>query len=147
MIASKNLLGFKKLVGLTLHITGLPDNERSPALDKLLEIIAWQNVKIEELENLILIHDTKIIKPDNIPEGSKFKKYTDIVVQDLIIEVNNICYRLAQYETPNGQYITGQLPEGIRDNHWGKDLQSFILYQYHHQHVTQPIGTVTRFKY
>jgi hypothetical protein len=95
------------------------------------------------------IQNTKIIKPDNIPEGSKFKGYTDIVVQDLIIEINNTCYRLAQYETPNGQYITGQLPEGIRDNHWGKTQQSFIIYQYHHQHVTQPLllEHTTRFEY
>jgi hypothetical protein len=35
--------------------------------------------------------------------------------------------------------VAGQLPAGIRDKHWGQGLQSFILYQYHHQHVTQPL--------
>ncbi len=71
------------------------------------------------------IHHTQIIKPDNIPKDSKFKGYKDVVVQDIIIQTNNTCYRLAQYETPNGQYITGQLPEGIRDNHWGKNITKF----------------------
>lgn len=164
----------------------ISDKEHSPLVDQLLEMVAWQNMKIEELENQILklkgettkpkikpskmdeetdiaddeeeetdstkkkgpkrkktgglpIQNTKIIKPDNIPEGSKFKKYVDVVVQDLSIELNNTCYRLAQYKTLDGQYITATLPDGIRDNHWGKDLQSFILYQYHHQHVTQPL--------
>jgi hypothetical protein len=35
--------------------------------------------------------------------------------------------------------VAGKLPAGIRDSHWGKELHSFILYQYHHQHVTQPL--------
>ncbi len=61
-----------------------------------------------------------------------------MVVQDIVIHAHNIRYRLAQYQTKEGKYITAQLPEGIR-NHWGSTLQSFILYQYHHQHVTQPL--------
>jgi hypothetical protein len=53
-----------------------------------------------------------------------------------VIEVHNTCYRLAQQETAEGPYVTGTLA-GICDNHGGKELHSFILYQYHHQHVTQ----------
>jgi hypothetical protein len=30
------------------------------------------------------------------------------------------------------------LPKGIT-GHWGSTLRSYILYQYHHQHVTQPL--------
>ncbi len=85
------------------------------------------------------IHRTEIIEPDIVPTGSIFKGYREIVVQDLVIQIHNTCYRLAQYETADGSYVTGKLPPGIRDNHWGIDLNSFILYQYHHQHVTQPL--------
>ena len=60
-------------------------------------------------------------------------------MQDLVIQLHNTRYRLAQYETADGSYVTGQLPAGIRDGHWGQDLHSFILHQYHHQHVTQPL--------
>jgi len=84
------------------------------------------------------IHEEKIIELDDIPEGSHAKGYQDVVVQDIVIHAHNIRYRLAQYQTKEGKYITAQLPEGIR-NHWGSTLQSFILYQYHHQHVTQPL--------
>ena len=123
------------------------DGERSPLVDGLLEIIAWQQKQLEELEQQILklngetskpkikpstldketdgdghkepqdkkgdqgkkkgpkrkkteqlpIHKTEIIEPDVIPEGSTFKGYRDVVVQDLVIEVHNTCYRLAQY--------------------------------------------------
>ena len=165
------------------------DSERSPLVDALLEMLAWQQKRIEELEQQILklkgettkpkikpstmdketdtddnkgnqdesgdkgktkgpkrkktehlpIHKTQIIEPDVVPEGSTFKGYRDVVVQDLVIQVHNTCYRLAQYETAEGRYVAGKLPAGIRDSHWGKELQSFILYQYHHQHVTQPL--------
>ena len=74
-----------------------------------------------------------------MPEGSTFKGYRDVVVQDLVIKSHNTCYRLAQYETADGHYVTGKLPAGIRDGHWGKELNSLILYQYHQQHVTQPL--------
>jgi hypothetical protein len=30
-------------------------------------------------------------------------------------------------------------PEGFNSCHFGNDLISFILYQYHHQQVTQPL--------
>jgi hypothetical protein len=35
--------------------------------------------------------------------------------------------------------VSGQLPDGLNGCHFGNDLISFILYQYHHQHVTQPL--------
>jgi len=84
------------------------------------------------------IHKEKIIELDNIPDGARSKGYQDIVVQDIVIQAHNIRYRLAQYQTKDGKYITAKLPKDIR-NHWGSMLQSFILYQYHHQHVTQPL--------
>jgi hypothetical protein len=170
----------------------MPDvgtRERSPLVDALLEMVAWQQQRIEELEQQILklkgettkpkikpstmdketdpddtqddqtgddehkkkkgpkrrktaqlpIHKTEIREPDIVPEGSTFKGYRDVVVQDLVIQLHNTCYRLAQYETVDGHYVAGKLPPGIRDGHWGETLNSFILYQYHQQHVTQPL--------
>ena len=120
------------------------DRDRSPLVDALLEIIAWQQKKMEELEQQILklkgettkpkikpstmdketddntdnkdengdkgrkkgpkrkkteqllIHNTEIIEPDVVPEGSTFKGYRDVVVQDLVIQAHNTRYRLAQ---------------------------------------------------
>jgi len=59
--------------------------------------------------------------------------------QDIKFETFNTCYRLAQYETADGSYVSGQLPDGLNGCHFGNNLISFILYQYHHQHVTQPL--------
>ena len=52
-------------------------------------------------------------QPDNIPEGSIFKGYREMVIQDIKFETFNTCYRLAQYETPDGRYVSEQLPDGL----------------------------------
>ena len=86
----------------------------------------------------LTIHEERIIQPANLSEDARFKGYRDIIVQDLIIRPHTIRYRLAEDETSEG-YVIAQLPESVRSGHWGSNLHSFILYQYHHQHVTQPL--------
>ena len=165
------------------------DEDRTPLVDVLLELLAWQQKQIDKLEQEILklkgetvkpkikpskmdddnpgqnddskndnsdttkknkgpkrsktehlkIDVTVEIEPDNIPQGSVFKGHRDVVIQNIKFETFNTCYRLAQYQTPDGSYVSGQLPEGLDGCHFGKDLIGFILYQYHHQHVTQPL--------
>jgi len=87
----------------------------------------------------LLIHKTKIIKPEGrIPSGSKFKGYRDYVVQELRIRPHNVKYRLACWQTPEGQTLSGKLPAEVC-GHYGSELISYILHQYHHAHVTQPL--------
>ena len=85
------------------------------------------------------IHETKPIEPEHIPDGSKFRYYKPFVVQDLKIEAFNIRYRLKVYEAPDGSYVAGKLPEYLSGGHYGPTLICFILYQYHHCQVTQPL--------
>ncbi|MFI3137865.1 MAG: hypothetical protein QX197_13905 [Methylococcaceae bacterium] len=164
----------------------ISDEDRTPLIDVLLELLAWQEKQIDKLEQEVLklkgettkpkikpskmdddpakacdgddsdrpkknkepkrskteylkIDATFDIQPDNIPEGSIHKEFRDVVIQDIKFETFNTCYRLAQYQTPDGRYVSGQLPDGLNGCHFGNDLISFILYQYHHQHVTQPL--------
>jgi hypothetical protein len=90
--------------------------------------------KTAELE----IHNEENIEPDHIPEGSRFIDYRDFVVQEIKIEAYNTRYRLKVYETPDGEYIVGKLPENLNGKHFGPSLIRFVLYQYYHCHVTQP---------
>ena len=85
------------------------------------------------------IHKTKPIEPENIPAGSEFKSYKDFVVQDIVIKPLNTRFRLKVYQTPDGGYVTGKIPAYLNGKHFGPTLIRFILYQYYHCHVTQPV--------
>ena len=91
--------------------------------------------KTKELE----IHETKVIKPDGIPEGSEFKGYQNYTVQGLMIKAHNVVYRLERWKTPQGASVVGKLPCEAGDGHFDNTLITFILYQYYHCLVTQPL--------
>ena len=88
----------------------------------------------------LTIHENKVIEPiEEIEPGSEFKGYQDYTVQELLIKPHNIRYRLALWKTPTGEYLRGKLPETVgKIGHFGPTLKSYLLYQYHHCHVTQP---------
>ena len=85
------------------------------------------------------VHRTVIVTPPALPAGSRLLSYQDYLVQDLVIEACNTRYRLARYQTPGGQTLSARLPAALQGTHFGPTLRSFILYQYHHQRVTQPL--------
>ena len=87
----------------------------------------------------LIIHKDQPIEPEDIPNGSEFRYYKPFVVQDLKLEAHNIRYRLKVYKTPDGSYVVGKLPAYLNGGHYGPSLIRFVLYQYYHCHVTQPL--------
>ena len=85
------------------------------------------------------IHETVKVPPEGIPEGSRFKGYEDFTVQNIILKPHNTVYRLEYWVTPDGQRLVGKLPKEAGNGHFGSTLVSFILYQYYHCDVTQPL--------
>ena len=84
------------------------------------------------------IHETISIPPKEIPSGSTCVGHDDWIVQGLKIELHNVCYELELWITPDGKLIKGKLPNSV-DGHFDATLRSFILQQYNHGHVTQPL--------
>ena len=84
------------------------------------------------------IHELIHITPVSLPPGSKFEGYDDYVVQGLKISLHNIRYRLECWRDPSGNLIKGKLPDSV-DGHFSAELRSFVLQQYYHCHVTQPL--------
>jgi len=87
----------------------------------------------------LTIHQTVRIPPDEVPEGSRFKGYEDFTVQDIRIELHNTRFRLERWESPAGERVVGKLPPELGNRHYGPTLIAYILHQYHHAHVTQPL--------
>jgi len=86
------------------------------------------------------IHEERVIPPaETPPSGSRFKGYRDFVVQDLKIEAHNTRYRLEVWQTPDGEWLRGELPATLQGGHFGPRLRAYLLYQHHHCHVTQPL--------
>jgi regulator of replication initiation timing len=83
--------------------------------------------------------ETKIVKPQNLPEGSDFKGYADFFVQELIIKSVTTLYRKEKWLTPDGKLITAELNLESDSPHFGPTLCSFVLYQYYHAQVTEPL--------
>lgn len=99
-----------------------------------------RNGSAKRSKNLeLIIHEEKTIPIENIPEGSRFKGYQYYIIQELVIQIRNTRYRLERWELPDGSYQVATLPPGLQGYHFGPTLRSFIDYQYHHQHVTQPL--------
>ena len=84
------------------------------------------------------IHETIPVQPKDLPAGSIRVGHDDWIVQGLEIKVHNVCYQLERWLTPEGNLIKGQLPDSV-NGHFNTTLRSFILQQYNHGHVTQPL--------
>lgn len=75
---------------------------------------------------------------NDLPEGTRLHGFRDFFVQDLVIRSHNIRYRRARYQLPDGSWVIAPLPAHVQ-SHFGSTLQSYVLYQHHHNHVTQPL--------
>lgn len=84
------------------------------------------------------IHRTVSLQIDGLPDGTQFIDYQDYTVQDLSIEAFNTRYRRSRYRLPDGSFQTAALPDGVT-SHFGIGLRQYVIYQHHHNQVTQPL--------
>ena len=106
---------------------GAPPDGKRPGSDK-------QSKKVS-----VEIDETIRVPPAKVPSGSHYLGTREFDVQDLVIKTHNIRYLLEEWLTPDGRYISGEPPQDGRQGHFGGNLVSFIMYQHHQCHVTQPL--------
>ena len=84
------------------------------------------------------IHEERTMAVNDVPEGSRFLGHRSFTVQDLRIGSHNTRFLLERWATPDGRVLTAACPPELGGLLFGPGLRAFILYQYHHCHVTQP---------
>jgi hypothetical protein len=72
------------------------------------------------------INETRILKPDSLPDGARFKGYEDFIVQDIVIMPWTVRYRRERWLLPSGETVVAALPKGV-GGHFGPELKRFIL--------------------
>src|SRR5436305_1869336 len=74
------------------------------------------------------IQHTVPLRPATLPDGSRREGCQRYVVQDLRLVLHNTCYLLERWRTPDGQFLVGQLPPGVRTlGHFGLGLRTLVL--------------------
>jgi hypothetical protein len=95
--------------------------------------------KSSKKAQLVITHERRLPFPDP-PCGSVSKGYEEYLVQELVLRAEVTRYLRERIVTPDGQSLLAPLPADVLPGqHFGPDLVSYILYQYHHNHVTQPL--------
>ena len=88
---------------------------------------------------LTITHEIPIPFPDP-PAGSVSKGYEEYIVQELVIRAETTRYLRERIVTADGQSLLAPLPDDVLPGqHFGPTLITYILHQYHNNHVTQPL--------
>jgi hypothetical protein len=88
----------------------------------------------------LTIHHEVYLHPPDLPAGAVLKGYEPYGVQELRIACHATRYWRARYELPTGGSVLAPLPADVLPgSHFGPTLVSYVLDQYHHAHVTQPL--------
>ncbi len=90
----------------------------------------------------LTIHHQTELHPAALPLGARFRAFESYVVQDLLIKNDNTEYLRARYDLPEGGSVLAPFPAGVlpvEGGHFGVNLITYILDQYHQAHVTEPL--------
>lgn len=84
------------------------------------------------------IKEEIILKPANLPEGSRFKGFSTYKIQELVVTAKDIVYKIEVWQAPDGSIIRAELPAGTEGSHYGPDLRA-LIHSLYANGMTQPV--------
>ena len=88
---------------------------------------------------LVIAEEIRLLVVD-APVGSVSKGFEEYVVQELEMQAKARRYLRERLLTPDGHSVLAPLPDDVLPgSHFGAKLMAYMLHQYHHNHVTQPL--------
>lgn len=88
----------------------------------------------------VKIDRTETVKIDKtgLPNDIEFKGYEERVIQNIIVQTDNVMYRLEKYYSPSqGKTYTAELPEGLKGTEFGPETKALISALYYENRVTE----------
>jgi hypothetical protein len=88
----------------------------------------------------IAIDRTEIVPldPTTLPEDAVFKGYEEVLIQNLLLKTDNVCFKRATYYSASaGKTYLAPLPPGYEGG-FGPDLKALVLSLHHLGNVSQP---------
>jgi hypothetical protein len=95
--------------------------------------------KATKNDKIVLDRTERIpLDPTTLPEDAVFKGYERVILQNLILKRDNVCFeRATYYSASTGKTYLAPLPVGYEGG-FGPDLKSLILSLHHLGNVSQP---------
>lgn len=78
------------------------------------------------------------LKPDNLPEGSKYQDAHKYDVQDIVYQAFNTRYLIERWKLPDGTFACGELPSYVH-GHYGASLRAHVIQLAHSCRVTEEL--------
>jgi hypothetical protein len=88
----------------------------------------------------IVIDRSEIVPldPTTLPEDAVFKGYEEVLIQNLLLKTDNVCFKRATYYSASaGKTYLAPLPPGYEGG-FGPDLKALVLSLHHLGNVSQP---------
>jgi len=67
-----------------------------------------------------------VVKPRDLPKGSRFKGYTTYSIQELTLTPKDVVYKLEVWQAPDGSIVRATVPPEVEGSHFGVDLRALI---------------------
>lgn len=88
----------------------------------------------------IEIHREMMVEVDraSLPEDAEFKGYEDVVVQDILLKSDNVCFRKQKYYAAStGRIYLAEMPQGY-DGQFGPGIKALVLTLYFGMGTSEP---------